>query len=70
MRIISIIALILVIIGAINWGIVGLFGLDFISGLLGPGTWLTRGLFILVGLAGLWSLSFFAHVNCRPRHHK
>ncbi len=50
-------ALTLVIIGAVNWGSVGIFGFDFVSALLGgTGSILSRIVFSLVGIAGLWSI--------------
>ena len=51
-------ALVLVIIGAVNWGLIGFFRFDLVSSLFGTGTALTRIIFALVGLAGLYSLSF------------
>jgi uncharacterized membrane protein YuzA (DUF378 family) len=52
------IALILAIIGALNWGSIGVFGFDFVS-YIGGGTLSTisRVIFTLVGLAGLWCIS-------------
>jgi uncharacterized membrane protein YuzA (DUF378 family) len=52
----DLIALILVIIGALNWGLVGIFGLDLVNFLLGGilGGWLATLVYVLVGLAGLW----------------
>jgi uncharacterized membrane protein YuzA (DUF378 family) len=52
---VDVIALILVIIGAINWGLVGLFGLNVVEAVLGAGM-VTKIVYILVGLAGLWSI--------------
>lgn len=50
-------ALSLVIIGAVNWGSVGIFGFDFVSAILGgSGSVLSRIVFSLVGIAGLWSI--------------
>ena len=52
------IALILVIIGALNWGSIGIFGFDivgFVSG--GPMTAVSRIIYALVGLAGIWCVS-------------
>ena len=47
-------SLILTIIGGINWGLVGLFQFDFVGWLLGGSlSWLSRTVFILVGLASL-----------------
>ncbi|MBQ2932229.1 MAG: DUF378 domain-containing protein [Clostridia bacterium] len=56
----NVIALILVIIGAINWGSIGLFGVDLVAMLFGGQlSLMSRIIFTLVGLAGLWSISFF-----------
>lgn len=56
----NVIALILVIIGAINWGSIGLFGLDLVGLLFGGQlSLMSRIIFTIVGLAGLWSISFF-----------
>ena len=50
-------ALSLVIIGAINWGSIGFFGFDLVSALFGgSGSVLTRIIFALVGIAGLWAI--------------
>jgi len=51
-------ALVLVIIGAINWGLIGFFQFDLVSSLFGAGTALSRIIFAIVGLCGLYSLSF------------
>lgn len=51
-------ALVLVIIGALNWGAVGLFGFDLVAFLCGGQTAaLSRVVYTLVGLAGLWCVS-------------
>lgn len=52
------IALILVIIGALNWGSIGLFSFDIVSWIFGgQGAVVSRIIFTLVGLAGLWCIS-------------
>jgi uncharacterized protein len=52
------IALVLVIIGAINWGLVGLFQLDLVATLFGGAdSPLARIIYVLVGIAGLWCIS-------------
>ena len=63
MKIIDYIALILVIIGAINWGLIGLFGFDLVATLFGSMSVISRIVYTLVGLAGLWSIRFFAKVE-------
>jgi uncharacterized membrane protein YuzA (DUF378 family) len=52
------IALILVIIGALNWGAMGLFGIDILSAIFGGSTSLiARIVYSLIGIAGLWSIT-------------
>ena len=52
------IALVLVIIGALNWGSIGLFGCDLVA-FIGGGQMasISRIIYALVGLAGLWCIS-------------
>lgn len=63
-------SLILVIIGAINWGCIGLFKFDFVSALFGgQGGIISRIIFTLVGLAGLWAIGLlFRDRNPAVRH--
>ena len=52
-------ALILSIIGSLNWGLVGIFQFDLVAWLFGgTGALLSRLVFAVVGLAGLWCISF------------
>ena len=52
------IALLLVIIGAINWGLIGIFQFDLVAYIFGgQGALLSRIIYTLVGAAGLWSIS-------------
>ncbi|SMB83113.1 hypothetical protein SAMN00017405_1003 [Desulfonispora thiosulfatigenes DSM 11270] len=51
-------ALTLVIIGALNWGLIGLFNFDLVATLFGGQTsWLSRIVYSLVGIAGLYAIS-------------
>ena len=50
-------ALTLVIIGAINWGLIGFFRFDLVAWLFGSLTLLSRIIYALVGLAGLWCIT-------------
>lgn len=59
MKTLRIISLLLVVIGAINWGLIGFFKLDVVSMIFGQMSLLTRIIFALVGIAGLYSISFF-----------
>jgi hypothetical protein len=52
-------ALILIIIGALNWGTIGLFQYDLVAAIFGGQTSvLSRTIYSLVGLAGLYSITF------------
>ena len=54
------IALILSVIGCVNWGLVGLFRFDLVAWLFGgSGSLISRILYTLMGLAGLWCITFF-----------
>ena len=58
MKIVDRIALILVIIGALNWGSVGLFQFDLVAFICGGSTSVvSRIIYALVGLAALWCIS-------------
>jgi uncharacterized membrane protein YuzA (DUF378 family) len=50
------IALVLMIIGAINWGLVGAFGFNLVSAIFGEMSTLSRIIYVLVGLAGLYGI--------------
>ncbi|HYD29469.1 MAG TPA: DUF378 domain-containing protein [Azospirillaceae bacterium] len=64
MRTLNVIALILVIVGGINWGLVGLFQFDLVAAIFGgPDAVLSRIVYILVGLAALYCLSLFRPVT-------
>ena len=52
-------ALTLVIIGAVNWGLIGFFNLNLVALLFGSMSWLSRIIYGLVGLCGLYLLSFY-----------
>lgn len=60
MKILDSVALILIIIGAVNWGLIGFFQFNLVSTLFGDMTSISRIVYALVGIAGLYSLSFFA----------
>ena len=63
MKVIDYIALVLVIIGAINWGLIGLFNFDLVAMIFGTMSVISRIIYTLVGIAGLWSIRFFAIVE-------
>ena len=59
MKTLDSIALLLVVVGAINWGLIGFFQYDLVSSLFGYSTMFTRIIFALVGICGLYAISFF-----------
>jgi len=60
MRTLRIIALTLVIIGALNWGLIGLFNFDLVAALFGgQQSALARIIYALVGISGVYALSFY-----------
>ena len=56
MKIIDKIALVLVIIGAINWGLIGIFNFNLVETIFGGFSVLSRIIYILVGISGLWCI--------------
>ena len=56
MKVIDKIALVLIIIGAINWGLIGLFKFDIVATLFGNMSLLSRIVYTLVGISGLWGI--------------
>lgn len=56
MKIVDRIALILIIIGAINWGLIGLFNFNLVELIFGDMTFLARTVYTLVGISGLWGI--------------
>ena len=56
MKIIDKIALALVIIGAINWGLIGIFNFNLVDTIFGAMSIISRIIYILVGISGLWGI--------------
>ncbi len=54
MKTLKIIAIILVIVGGLNWGLVGLFNFDLVAAIFGAMTSLSRIVYTLVGLAAIY----------------
>lgn len=60
MKTLDVIALVLVIIGAVNWGLIGFFQFDLVASLFGGMySGFSRTIYALVGIAGLYAISFF-----------
>ena len=56
MKIIDKIALVLIIIGAINWGLIGFFKFDLVATIFGEMSVISRIVYALVGISGLWGI--------------
>jgi len=55
-KLLNLVTLIVVIVGGLNWGLVGLAGFDLVAALFGAGSVLTRIAYVLVGASALWQL--------------
>jgi uncharacterized protein len=73
-KFVSYLALILIIIGALNWGLWGFFQFDLVAWIFGGNTMMgARVVYGIIGLAGLWSLCFLGKccaMCCDTKHHK
>ena len=63
MKVLYYIALTLVIIGAINWLLIGLFNFDLVATIFGTMSVMSRIIYVLVGIAGLISIWLYPKVN-------
>lgn len=55
-------ALTIAIIGAVNWGLIALFQFDLVAFLFGEMSWLSRIVYGLVGLSGLYLITFYMNI--------
>lgn len=62
-KVIDGIALTIAIIGAVNWGLIGLFRFDLVAFLFGNMSWFSRIIYVLVGLCGLFLITFYSHLS-------
>ena len=56
-------ALTLVIIGAVDWFLVGVFRFDLVAFIFGDLSWVSRIIYIVIGLCGLYLISLFGRMN-------
>lgn len=56
-------ALTLLIIGGLNWGLIGLFNYNLVDAIFGNATWLTRIVYIIVGVSAICSFGLFARTT-------
>ena len=65
MKVLNIAVLVLLLIGGLNWGLVGFFKFDLVSHIFGAESLLTRAIFSLVGLSALYKGFFW---QCNHEH--
>jgi len=56
MRVINLITQLLVIVGGLNWGLVGLFDFNLVAAIFGDMSALTRLIYVLVGISAVWQI--------------
>ena len=56
-------ALTIAVIGAVNWGLIGFFNLNLVSLLFGSMSWISRIIYGLVGICGLYLFTFYSRVD-------
>ncbi len=62
-KVLDTILLILVIAGAVNWGLIGFFQLNLVAFLFGNMSWISRVIYALIGLSGLYMISAFGRIR-------
>lgn len=62
-KILDCIALTIVIIGAINWGLIGFFSFDLVAFIFGNMSWISRIVYALVGICGLYLITFYMRLG-------
>ena len=63
MKLVDTIALILIIIGAINWGLIGIFEFNLVDTIFGTMSLFSRIIYTLVGISGLWGIKILLTQN-------
>lgn len=64
MKHLELIAFVLLLIGGINWGLVGMFNYNLVTSLLGDGSTMTKAVYGLVGLGALYEAYKFMKARC------
>lgn len=62
----DVLALTVSIIGAVNWGLIGFFNVNLVGYIFGAG-WVSRTIYAIVGLCGLYLLTFYAAIGRNPK---
>lgn len=61
MKVFNAIILTLVIIGGINWGLIGLFDYNLVDAVFGTMSIVSRVIYTLVGVAAIWAIAFYGY---------
>ena len=56
-------ALTIAIIGAINWGLIGFFSFDLVAFIFGNLSWVSRIIYVIVGICGLYLITFYMYAG-------
>lgn len=68
MKVLDWLCMTLMIIGSINWGLVGFFNFDLVTNVFGGSLyWIARIIFALVGIAGLYSLTLYGRLDSEDK---
>lgn len=67
-KVLDCIALTIAIIGAVNWGLIGFFSFDLVAMIFGNMSWISRIVYALVGLSGLYLLTFYMYAGGTETH--
>lgn len=59
-NVIGLIALVLLVIGGLNWALVGLFNFDLVAAIFGRMSVLSRAVYVVVGLAAVYAIAMFS----------
>ncbi len=65
MKVIDVIAIVLILIGGLNWGLVGIFDINLVTLIFGMGSGISRLIFALVGLSTIYKIFFWQHIHAR-----
>ena len=61
------VALTLLIVGGLNWGLIGFFDYNLVDALFGSATWLTRIIYAIVGVSAIVSFGLYARTTEKSR---
>lgn len=67
MKILNLVAMILVIVGGLNWGLVGFFNFDLVATIFGNMSIVSRVVYVLVGLSALYMIFMLPKMNKKPQ---